>query len=172
VDDIPSLETVAALVKQAAQHVHLLFEYLAYLVGFLFVAKGCYLLYATTTDRQRSVWSALSYVIAGVSLVYLNQWYRSASLTFLGIDQTLMYAPPTSDWSTLMMGACLAIIQFLGLTALIRCWFLFRLIGSGELSRFALSRAVVFFVAGVLALNMNQTVHVVFATLGTTSPLG
>ena len=45
-------------------------------------------------------------------------------------------------------------------------------IGSGELGRFALSRAAVFFVAGVLALNILQTARVVFATLGAPSPLG
>ncbi|MGB4946990.1 MAG: hypothetical protein WBQ05_07310 [Candidatus Competibacter denitrificans] len=171
-ENIPSLETVATLVEQAAQHFHRLFEYLAYLVGFLFVAKGCYLLYGTTQDRQRSRWSALTYVIAGVSLVYLNKWYQAASLTFLGIDETLMYSATTTNWSTLMLGACLTIVQFLGFVALMRSWFLFRLVGSGELSQFAVSRAVVFFVAGVLALNINQTVRVVFATLGTTSPLG
>lgn len=51
-----------------------------------------------------------------------------------------------------------------------RSWFLFRLVGSGELSQFAVSRAVVFFVAGVLALNINQTVRVVFATLAPPAP--
>jgi len=171
-ENIPSLETVANLIKQAAQHVHLLFEYLAYLFGFLLVARGCYLLYGVTQDRRRTLWSAITHLVAGVSLVYLSQWYQAASQTFLLIDHTLMYAPATSDWSTVMMGACLAIIQFLGLVAVMRAFFLLRLIGSDDLSRFALSRAVVFFVAGVLALNINQTVSVIFATLGTTSPLG
>lgn len=171
-DNIPSLETVAALVQQAAQNFHVLFEYLGFIAGFLFVGRGCYLLYGCAQDRQRSVGSALAYLLAGWGLVYLNQWYFSASLTFLGIDHTLMYAPPSSDWSSLMMAACLRIVQLIGLTALIRCWFLLRLVGSGELSRFALSRALVFFVAGVAALNILQTARVVFATLGTNSPLG
>lgn len=171
-DAIPSLETVATFVTQASQHTHRLFEYLAYVCGFLLVGNGCYGLYAVTQDRQRSAWNACWTICAGISLIYLNQWYRSASLTFLGVDQTLMYAPPTNDWSTLMLGACLTLVQLLGLLALMRCWFLLRLVGAGELSRFALSRALVFFVAGVAALNINQTVRVIFATLGTTSPLG
>ena len=32
--------------------------------------------------------------------MYVNQWYHSASLTFLGIDTTLMYAPGATDGST------------------------------------------------------------------------
>lgn len=171
-DDIPTLETVAALVTQAARHFHLLFESLGFVAGFLLVGIGGYRFYACARDPQRSPWTPLFYVVAGVGLVYVNQWYRSASLTFLGIDETLAYTSGTTDWSTLMMGACLAIVQLLGLIALLRCWFLLRLVGSGELGRFALPRAAVFFVAGVLALNILQTVRVVFATLGTTSPLG
>ena len=171
-DDLPSLETVATLIKTAAQNFHRLFEYLAYMAGFFCVGKGLHQLYSHTQDRRQPPWNAGAYLVSGCGLVSLNQWYFSASLTFLGIDQTLMYAPPTSDWSSLMMAACLAIVQFLGLTALIRCWFLLRLLGGGDWSRFALSRALVFFVAGVLALNINQTVRVVFATLGAPSPLG
>lgn len=170
-DHIPSLETVAALVTQAARHFHRLFEYVGFVVGFLLVGFGGYRFYTCARDPQRGPWTPLFCVVAGVSLVYLNQWYRAASLTFLGIDDTLMYAPATSDWSTLMMGACLAIIQFLGLLALLRASWLLRLVGSGELGRYAMARAAVFFVAGVLALNILQTVRVVFATLGTTSPL-
>lgn len=170
--NVPSLEIVAALVFHAAQRLHLLFEYLGYMAGFFFVGWGCYQFYSCTKDRQRTASGATAYVISGISLIYLNKWYRAASLTFLGIDQTLMYAPVTDDWSTAMMAACLAIVQFLGLLALIRCWFLLRLVGSGELGRFALSRATVFFVAGVAAININQTVRVLFGTLGTTSPLG
>ena len=170
-DDIPSLETVAARVTQAARHVHLLFEYAGFVVGFLLVGIGGYRLYASARDPQRRPWPPLFYVVAGVGLVYVNRWYRSASLTFLGIDDTLLYAPATTDWSTLMMGACLAIVQLLGLIALLRAFWLLRLVGSGDLGRFALARAAVFFVAGVLALNILQTVRVVFATLGTPSPL-
>ena len=171
-EDIPSLETVAALVTQAARHFHLLFESLGFVAGFLLVGIGGYRFYACARDPQRSPWTPLGYVVAGVSLVYVNQWYRAASLTFLGIDETLGYAPATSDWSTLMMGACLALVQCLGLVALLRACWLTRLVGAGELGRYALARAAVFFVAGVLALNILQTVRVVFATLGTTSPLG
>lgn len=171
-EDSPALETVALLITQAARGFHVLFEYLGYLAGFILVGLGCGELYRCAKDRQRSPWLANSYIWAGIGLVYLNQWYRSASQTLLLIDETLMYAPPTTDWSTLLLGACLAIIQFLGLLALQRAWFLARLVGSGELGRFALSRAAVFFVAGVLALNILQTVRVLFATLGTTSPLG
>ena len=171
-ENIPSLETVAQLVTQAARRFHVLFEYLGFMVGFILVGMGCYQLYSWTRDPHRSAWTALFYLLAGISLVYLNQWYRSASLTLLGIDETLLYAPGTTDWSTLMMGACIALLQFLGLIALLRCWLLLRLVGSGELGRFALARAAVFFVAGVLALNILQTARVVFATLGTTSPLG
>ena len=170
-DSIPSLETGAARVTQAARHVHLLFEYAGFVVGFLLVGIGGYRVYACARDSQRSPWAPLFYVVAGVGLVYVNRWYRSASLTFLGLDDTLLYAPATTDWSTLMMGACLAIVQLLGLLALLRAWWLLRLVGSGELGRFALARAAVFFVAGVLALNILQTVRVVFATLGTPSPL-
>ena len=171
VDDIPSLETVAALVTQAARHFHRLFEYAGFAVGFLLVGIGGYRVYACARDSQRSPWTPLSYVVAGVSLVYVNQWYRAASLTLLGIDDTLLYAPATTDWSTRMMGACLALVQFLGLVALLRAFWLLRLVGSGELGRYALARAAVFFVAGVLALNILQTVRVVFATLGAASPL-
>ena len=171
-DAPPSLETVALLITQAARRFHVLFEYLGFMIGFILVGIGSYQLYSSTKDPYRGRWSATFHLLAGVSLVYLNQWYRSASLTFLGLDETLIYAPATSDWSTLMMGACLAIIQLLGLVALLRCWFLVRLVGSGDLGRFALARAAVFFVAGVLALNILQTARVVFATLGTTSPLG
>ena len=171
-DDIPSLETVAALVAQAARRFHVLFEYLGFVAGFLLVGIGCHRLYACARDPQRGPWSPLFYALAGVGLVYVNRWYFSASLTFLGIDETLRYAPAATDWSTLMMGACLAIVQLLGLIALLRAFFLLRLVGSGELGRYALARAAVFFVAGVLALNILQTVRVVFATLGTTSPLG
>lgn len=39
-ESIPSLETVATLVEQAAQHFHRLFEYLAYLVGFFVRCEG------------------------------------------------------------------------------------------------------------------------------------
>ena len=170
-DSIPSLETVAALVTRAARHFHLLFEYISFVVGFLLVGIGGYRFYASARDATRSPWTPLFYVVAGVSLVYVNRWYRSASLTFLGIDDTLLYAPATSDWSTPMMGACLAIVQLLGLIALLRAFWLLRLVGSGELGRFAMARAAVFFVAGVLALNILQTVRVGFATLGTTSPL-
>lgn len=171
-EDIPSLETVAALITEAARNFHRLFEYLGFVAGFLLVGIGCHGLYACARDPRRGPWSPLFYALAGVGLVYVNRWYFSASLTFLGIDHTLMYAPPASDWSTPMMGACLAILQFLGLVALLRAFFLLRLVGSGELGRHALARAAVFFVAGVLALNILQTVRVVFATLGTTSPLG
>ena len=171
-ENIPSLETVARLVTQAAQRFQVLFEYLGFVAGFLLVGLGGYRLYACAKDPQRSLWTALFYLLAGVSLVYVNQWYRSASLTFLGIDETLMYAPGTTDWSTLMMGACIAIIQLLGLVALIRAFWLVRLVGSGDVGRYALARAAVFFVAGVAALNILQTARVVFATLGTTSPLG
>ena len=59
----------------------------------------------------------------------------------LGTDETLAYAPGTTDWSTLMLGACLAIIQFLGLVALLRAFWLLRLVGSGDLGRYALARA-------------------------------
>ncbi len=170
-DDIPSLETVAARVAQAARHFHLLFEYAGFVVGFLLVGIGGYRVYACARDSQRSSWPPLFYCVAGVGLVYVNRWYRSASLTFLGIDDTLLYAPATTDWSTLMMGACLTIVQLLGLLALLRAFWLLRLVGSGDLGRFALARAAVFFVAGVLALNILQTVRVVFATLGTPSPL-
>ena len=128
-------------------------------------------MFGSSFKRIVAVSAIAAFVVAGVSLVYLNQGYRAASLTFLGIDDTLMYAPATSDWSTLMMGACLAIIQFLGVLALLRASWLLRLVGSGELGRYAMARAAVFFVAGVLALNILQTVRVVFATLGTTSPL-
>lgn len=171
-ENIPSLETVAALITQAAQRFHVLFEYLGFVAGFLLVGVGCYRLYACARDPQRNPWTPLYGVLAGASLVYVNRWYRSASLTLLGIDETLMYAPAATDWSTRMLGACLAIIQFLGLIALLRAFWLLRLVGSGELGRYALARAAVFFVAGVLALNILQTVRVVFATLGTTSPLG
>ena len=171
-EDLPSLETVAALITEAARRFHVLFEYLGFMAGFLLVGIGCYRLHACARDPQRSPWTALFYGLAGVSLVYVNQWYFSASLTFLGIDETLMYAPGTADWSALMMGACIAIVQFLGLVALLRSFWLLRLVGSGELGRYALARAAVFFVAGVLALNILQTARVVFATLGTTSPLG
>ena len=171
-EDLPSLETVAALITQAARRFHVLFEHLGFVAGFLLVGIGGYRCYACARDPQRSPWSPLSYALAGVGLVYVNRWYFSASLTFLGIDETLRYAPATSDGSTLMMGACLAIVQFLGLVALLRSFWLLRLVGSGELGRFALARAAVFFVAGVLALNILQTVRVVFATLGTPSPLG
>lgn len=171
-EDLPSLETVAALVAQAARRFHVLFEYAGFVVGFLLVGIGGYRLHACARDPQRGPWSPLCYALAGVGLVYVNRWYFSASLTFLGIDETLRYAPAASDWSTLMMGACLAIVQLLGLIALLRAFFLLRLVGSGELGRYALARAAVFFVAGVLALNILQTVRVVFATLGTTSPLG
>jgi len=171
-EDIPSLETVAALITEAARSFHRLFEHLGFVAGFLLVGIGCYRLYACARDPQRGPWAPLFYVVAGVGLVYVNRWYFSASQTFLGIDSTLMYAPPTSDWSTPMMGACLAIVQLLGLVALLRAFWLLRLVGSGEFGRFALARAAVFFVAGTLALNINQTVRVVFATLGTASPLG
>jgi hypothetical protein len=171
-EDLPSLETVAALITQAARRFHVLFEYLGFMAGFLLVGIGGYRLYACARDPQRSPWSPLSYALAGVGLVYVNRWYFSASLTFLGLDETLRYAPATSDWSTLMMGACLALVQLLGLVALLRAFWLLRLVGSGELGRYALARAAVFFVAGVLALNILQTARVVFATLGTTSPLG
>ena len=171
-EDLPSLETVAALITQAARRFHVLFESLGFMAGFLLVGIGCYRLYACAKDPQRSPWTPLFYGLAGASLAYVNQWYRSASLTFLGTDETLAYAPGTTDWSTLMMGACLALIQFLGLVALLRAFLLLRLVGSGELGRYALARAAVFFVAGVLALNILQTARVVFATLGTTSPLG
>lgn len=170
--DVPSLETVALLITLAAQKFHRLFEHAGFAIGFLFVGVGLYAWYACAKDRFRRPWEGLFIIVAGLGLVYLNQWYFAASATLLGIDHTLMYAPPTSDWSTLMMGACLAILQFLGLLACIRAWFLFRLVGAGELGRFALSRAGVFFVAGVLALNIIQTVRVLFGTLGTTSPLG
>ncbi|MCC8997978.1 MAG: hypothetical protein LM522_00530 [Candidatus Contendobacter sp.] len=172
IENIPSLETVALLITQAAQQFHVLFEYLGFVAGFLLVGLGCYRLYACAKDPSRSAWTALFYVLAGVSLVYLNQWYHSASLTFLGINETLMYAPSTTDWSTLMMGTCIALIQFLGLIALLRAFWLLRLVGSGELGRYALARAAVFFVAGTAALNIVQTARVVFTTLGTTSPLG
>jgi hypothetical protein len=171
-ETIPSLETVAQGVTQAAQHFHGLFEYLGFMVGFMLVGMGCYRLYSWTKDPSRSAWTALFYLLAGVSLVYVNKWYRAASLTLLGIDETLMYAPGTTDWSTLMMGACIAIIQFLGLIALLRGWLLVRWVGSGEVGRHALARAAVFFVSGTAALNIVQTARVVFATLGTTSPLG
>ncbi len=170
-ESIPSLETVAALIAEAARRFHVLFEYLGFVAGFLLAGIGCHRLYACARDPRRGPWSPLFYVLAGVGLVYVNRWYFSASLTFLGIDETLMYAPAATDWSTLMMGACLAIVQFLGLIALLRAFFLLRLVGSGELGRYALARAAVFFVAGVLALNILQTVRVVFATLDTTSPL-
>ena len=169
-ENIPSLETVALLITQAARQFHILFEYLGFIAGFGLVGLGCYRLYACAKDPSRSAWTA--YILAGVSLVYVNQWYHSASLTFLGIDTTLMYAPSATDGSTLMMGACIALIQFLGLLALIRAFWLLRLVGSGELGRYALARAAVFFVAGTAALNILQTARVVFATLGTTSPLG
>jgi len=171
-DNLPTLETVALLVAQAARGFHVLFEYLGFLVGFVLVGAGCYRIYAWARDPSRSVWTALFYILAGVSLVDLNPWYRSASLTLLGIDETLAYAPGTTDWSTLMLGACLAIIQFLGLVALLRAFWLLRLVGSGDLGRYALARAAVFFVAGTAALNIVQTARVVFATLGTISPLG
>ena len=171
-EDIPSLETVAALITEAARNFHRLFEFLGFMAGFLLVGIGCYRLYACAKDPQRSPWTPLFYVLAGVSLAYVNRWYFSASLTFLGIDETLMYAPAATDWSTLMMGACIALLQLLGLIALLRAFWLLRLVGSGELGRFALSRAAVFFVAGVLALNILQTARVVFATLGAPSPLG
>jgi len=171
-EDLPSLETVAALITQAARRFHVLFESLGFMAGFLLVGIGGYRLYACARDPQRSPWSPLSYVLAGVSLAYVNRWYFSASLTFLGIDETLRYAPTATDWSTLMMGACLALVQLLGLVALLRAFWLLRLVGSGELGRYALARAAVFFVAGVLALNILQTARVVFATLGTPSPLG
>lgn len=170
-EDLPSLETVATLITQAARRFHVLFEFLGFVVGFILVGIGGYRFYACARDPQRGPWSPLSYTLAGVGLVYVNQWHFSASLTFLGIDETLMYAPATSDWSTLMMGACLALVQFLGLVALLRAFWLVRLVGLGELGRHALARAAVFFVAGVLALNILQTVRVVFATLGTSSPL-
>jgi len=170
-ENIPSLETVAALVTQAARHFHRLFEYAGFVIGFFLVGAGAYQLYAKARDPHRSPWTAFYYILAGVSLVYINRWYASASETFLGIDRTLMYAPPTNDWSTLMMGACIAIIQFLGLLALLRGAWLLRLVGTGEVGRFALVRAMVFFVFGVLELNILQTARVVFATLGTTSPL-
>lgn len=167
-ENLPSLETVALLITQAARQFHVLFEYLGFVAGFGLVGLGCYRLYACAKDPSLSAWTALFYGLAGVSLVYVNQWYHSASLTFLGIDTTLMYAPS----ATLMMGACIALIQFLGLLALIRAFWLLRLVGSGELGRYALARAAVFFVAGTAALNILQTARVVFATLGTTSPLG
>ena len=171
-EDIPSLETVAALITEAARNFHRLFEFLGFMAGFILVGIGGYRVYACARDPQRGPWSALFYVLAGVSLVYVNRWYFAGSLTFLMIDHTLMYAPLASDWSTLMMGACLAIIQFLGLVALLRAFWLLRLVGSGDLGRYALARAAVFFVAGTAALNIVQTARVVFATLGTTSPLG
>lgn len=169
---VPSLETVAALVTQAARSFHVAFEYLGFMIGFLLVGIGCYQIYSSAKDRYRSQWSSLFYVLAGWGLVYLNQWYFTANLTLFGTDETLAYAPTTVDWSTLMMGACIAMIQFIGLLAELRCWLLLRLVGSGELGRFALARAAVFFVAGVLALNILQTARVVFGTLGATSPLG
>ena len=172
IENLPSLETVALLITQAAQRFHVLFEYLGFIAGFGLVGAGCYRLYACAKDPSRSAWTALFYVLAGISLVYVNQWYHSASLTFLGIDTTLMYAPGATDGSTLMMGACIALIQFLGLLALMRAFWLLRLVGSGELGRYALARAAVFFVSGTAALNILQTARVVFATLGTTSPLG
>ncbi|MBL8260050.1 MAG: hypothetical protein JNM60_09610 [Candidatus Competibacteraceae bacterium] len=170
--DVPSLELVAALVTYAAQQLHRLFENAGFVIGFAFVGMGLYGCYACAKDRFRRPWNALALCFAGVGLVYLGNWYHAASATFLAIDHTLMYAPPTSDWSTLMMGACVTVLQLLGLVACQRAWFLTRLVGSGELGRLALSRASVFFVAGVLALNIVQTVRVLFATLGTTSPLG
>jgi hypothetical protein len=171
-EDLPTLETVAALITAAARRFHVLFEFLGFLAGFLLVGIGCYRLYACAKDPQRSPWTPLFYGLAGASLAYVNQWYRSASLTLLGADETLAYAPGTTDWSTLMMGACIALIQLLGLVALLRAFFLLRLVGSGELGRYAVARAAVFFVAGVLALNILQTARVVFATLGAPSPLG
>lgn len=170
-ENIPSLETVAALVTQAARHLHRLFEYAGYVVGFALVGAAGYELYRKARDPHRSPAAALYYWLAGVSLVYINQVFASASLTFLGIDHALMYAPPATDWSTLMMGACIAIIQFLGLLAMLRGAWILQLVGRQELGRLALVRACIFLLFGVLELNILQTARVVFATLGTTSPL-
>jgi hypothetical protein len=70
-----------------------------------------------------------------------------------------------------MMGACIAIIQFLGLLAMLRGAWILQLVGRQELGRLALVRAGIFLLFGVLELNILQTARVVFATLGTTSPL-
>ena len=85
-EDIPSLETVAALVTQAARHFHLLFESLGFVAGFLLVGIGGYRFYACARDPQRSPWTPLGYVVAGVSLVTNYRGTFNETIQSSGLD--------------------------------------------------------------------------------------
>jgi len=172
-EDIPSLETVAALATQAARHFHLLFESLGFVAGFLLVGIGGYRFYACARDPQRSPWTPLGYVVAGVSLVYVNQWYRAAASPSSASTETLGYAPATSDWSTLMMGACLALVQFLGSRRAVGGVLADAAGRGGRVGPLRAGAGRPSFSSPACWLSTScQTVRVVFATLGTTSPLG
>ena len=171
-NDYPTLQTVSESVSNAANALFGLLDVMVIVLGLTLLLLSLKRLRDYGLQRQRLLGNTLPLAVIGFVLLFLAQTIKLSNQTLYQTADIWLYAINADDWSSYVVMAVIQIIRLIGLIGLVRGLNLLRYTGhESQLSVGAVSRGLVFIVAGIAAINILLTTQVVVGTLGLESPL-
>ena len=170
--DVPSIAQMLINIQQTIPALTAMVTGAAYVIGFFFVFSAFYqmkqygemrTMMSSNTDMRGPIGS----IFFGAALIYIPNVWRTGLITFFGTSNILEYEGTGTNWD-LLAQSLVAIIQFVGVIALIRALIFFRRASSNSAGgqQGLLGRGITHFIGGILAINIVGTKEVLFNTLG------
>lgn len=173
----PSLDQLVANLSTNIPQLMRLVTAFSYLLGIYFVMVGVILLkhageMRTQMSYEHSLKKPLLFLFVGAALIYLPTSITTGLATIWGADVPYGYQTSTTNdaWSQ-MIGAAFYILQFVGVISFIRgLVMLTHLSGHGGQPG-TFGRSMTHMIAGILCINMYDTVKMVLSTFGLDSTI-
>jgi len=154
------LTTVYINLSNSFTSVQKLMSGIGYLVGITLIMSGLYEFKKHAESRGQSnhedAMSALAYILGGAALVYLSSTVVALSNSLFGASNILSYSEPVQPN---FFSAMLVIIKTAALLWIVRGLVL--LVHSTKPGSKDGAKGLMFFLAGIAALNFENSVHVV-----------
>lgn len=141
----------------------------AYVSGYALIIKALYKLKSFGDMRSMAahaeVHGAMIELVIGAALIYAPSVVQILNTTLSGSDAPLQYTTTNNSFGE-MAATIVAIVQFIGVVAVIRGLFIFHKLGSGQHQQATFGKGLAHLLGGTLAFNIVWAKDVLFSTLG------
>lgn len=167
----PDLNTLFVNLSQSFTGIWYLVTAVAYVLGFLFVAKGVYALKVygemrTMTSNAGSFKTPATFMIVGAALIYLPNTVHTFMQSTFGYASPLDLTGAGGGVNQIATQAIFGFIQLVGVIAFIRGWIHIARAGDQHSQPGSFGRGLTHIIGGLLAINIVGARNVLFSTLG------
>lgn len=170
----PDLETMLQSISDNLPALNYFIKAFALTAGLFFIVSGVHKLkeygeMRTMMSNQTNLMRPLIVLAVGVILIWSHTTLTIALNTlFASPDPSpLAYASDYSSWAGIIT-ICEAMIQLFGCIAFVRGWLIMASLGSQSHQQGTFGKGTAHVIGGILAINIEGTVHVIQSSIGIT----